>query len=115
MPRKRILLALIGGPYRTPALRVGDVTMCLYRDCDVRITCWTDAPISWPRCGIIGQSGGSGLLVDEELLRAIRTESALALQHWWGVSDGTTTRWRRAFDVEQWGTEGSRILHALSS
>jgi hypothetical protein len=111
MPRRRPAPTLIGALYGQPALRVGDVATCLYRDCDVRISCWTDAPISWPRCSAFGRpGGGSGLLVNEELLRAIRTESALALQHYWGVSDGTVTRWRRAFGVEQWGTQGSRLL-----
>jgi hypothetical protein len=87
--------------------------MCLY--CDVRITRWTDAPISWPRCAPVGQGAGSGLFVDEELLRAIRTESVLVLWHWWGVSEGTVTCWRNAFGIGQWGAEGSQILHAASS
>jgi hypothetical protein len=100
MPRKRFVPALIGGPCRAPVLRVGDVTTCLYRDCDVPITRWTDAPISWPRCAPVGQGAGSGLLVDEKLLRAIRTESGLALRHWLGVSEGTVTRWRNAFGEE---------------
>jgi hypothetical protein len=51
------------------------------------------------------------LLVDEELLRAIRTESSLALQHWFGVSKYTISRWRNAFGVTQWGTDGSQRLH----
>jgi hypothetical protein len=101
MPWIRTAPALIGGPYRAPALRVGDVTACLYRDCDVRLTGWTDARISWPRCGVIGKQGGFGLLSDEELLRAIRTESGLALRHWWGVSEGTATHWRDAFGIGQ--------------
>ena len=36
---------------------------CLYRDCHVIITNWSDAPISWPRRQRRGQRGGSGLLV----------------------------------------------------
>jgi hypothetical protein len=70
----------------------------------------TRAPISWPRCQRIGTRGGSGLLVDEELLRAIRTESSLALQHWFGVNEA-----RKAFGIGQWATEGSRRLHAATS
>jgi hypothetical protein len=51
----------------------------LYRDCDVVITSWTSARISWPRCHAFGiRGGGVGLLVDEELVRAIRPESAVA-------------------------------------
>jgi hypothetical protein len=61
-------------PYTPPALRGGDRATCLYRDDDVVITSWSDGRISWPRCRRIGARGGSGLLVDEELARAIRLE-----------------------------------------
>ena len=50
------------------------------------------------------------MLVDETLVRAIRTESSLALQHWFGVGQRTVWRWRTAFGVTQVGTEGSRRL-----
>ncbi len=53
----------------------------------------------------------SGLLVTEELARAVRTESAAALKFWFGVSTHTAWSWRKAFGVAQWGTEGSRRLH----
>jgi hypothetical protein len=53
--------------------------------------------------------------VDDELLRAIRTESAEALKHWFGVSTSTVWSWRKAFGVGQWGTEGSRRLHQALS
>jgi hypothetical protein len=54
---------------------------------------------------------GSGLLVTEELVRAVRTESVVALMSWFGVSHNTVYAWRKAFGVEQWGTEGSKRLH----
>ena len=107
MPNKPELLH---GPYEAPALRRGDRTTCLFRDAEVIITSWTDTPISWPRCQRVGVRGGSGLLVTEELVRAIRTESSLAIQYWWGVRMETVWRWRKAFGVTQWGTEGSRRL-----
>jgi hypothetical protein len=83
----------------------------LFRDADVVITSWTAAPIPWPRYRRLECGGGSGLLVTEELVRAIRTESGKALQHWFGISEHTVTSWRKAFSVSQWGTEGSRQLH----
>jgi hypothetical protein len=42
----------------------------------------------------VGVRGGSGLLVDEELLRAIRSESSSAIQYWWGVTMETV--WQAA-------------------
>ena len=58
----------------------------------------------------MGQSGGSGLWVNETLVRAIRRESALALRYWFGVSVGVVWKWRREFGVGGHSTTpGSRI------
>ena len=98
--------------YTPPALRVGNRTTCLYRDAECAVTSFTHAPIPWPRVRAIGNRGGSGLLVNKTLLRAIRTESVKALMHWFGVGHRCVWCWRKAFGVSQIGTEGSRRLHA---
>jgi hypothetical protein len=85
--------------YTAPRLAVGDRTFCLLRDQDVVITSWTDAQISWPRCRALHHRGGSGLLLDDELARAVRNESALAIGYWWGVTDGVVWRWRKILGV----------------
>src|SRR4051794_26450617 len=90
---------LCHGPYHPPRLQVGERTLCLLRDCEVVITSWSDAPISWPRCQPIGQRGGCGLLLDEELARAVRCESALAIRLWWGAHAGVVWRWRKVLGV----------------
>jgi hypothetical protein len=54
-------------------------------------------------------------LVNAELLRAIRTESALALRYRFGVSGWVVWTWRKAFGVGRFGTEGSLRLHQHSS
>jgi hypothetical protein len=104
---------LLGAPYRAPPLRKGTRATCLYRDADVVITSWSDAPISWPRCRRLSSSagGGSGLLVNDELVRALRTESSIAMQYWFGIKGETVWRWRKAFNIDRWGTEGSKTLH----
>src|SRR5262249_55853558 len=43
-------VALLFGPYKAPDLEAGNRVVCLYRDAQVVVTSWTDAPISWPRC-----------------------------------------------------------------
>ena len=96
------------GEYQAPAIRRGDRVFCLYRDADCVVTYWNDAPIPWPRVQVVGAQGGSGLLVDEAILRAIRTESSIALQHWLGVGPRAVWSWRKAFGVSQVGTEGSK-------
>jgi hypothetical protein len=108
-------LPLLFGPSRAPRLRRGDRAACLFRDADVVITSWTAARLPWPRCRLADGHGGSGLLVDEELARAVRRESSLAIQHWFGVSMRTVWCWRRTFGVTQWGTEGSRLHQELSA
>ena len=76
---------LLHGPHRAPPLKRGDRAACLFRDGDVVVTGWTDARIPWPRCRLPGgHGGGSGLLVDGELARAVRSESALAVRYWCG-------------------------------
>lgn len=41
---------LLHDPYQAPRLPVGARTLCLLRDCEVVITSWSDAPISWLGC-----------------------------------------------------------------
>ena len=62
------------------------------RDGLVIVTTWTDAPISWPRAYAPSEmpGGGPGLLVDEGLARAIRSESAAAVGRWRHVGNPGT-------------------------
>jgi hypothetical protein len=61
------------------------------------VTSWTDAPISWPRCWPVDvPRSHPSLLVNEELARAIHSESAAAVGYWWGVGEGVVSRWRKA-------------------
>jgi hypothetical protein len=49
--------------------------------------------------------------VDEELARATRSESSLALQHWFGVSPRAVWCWRQALGVGRFN-EGSATLRS---
>ncbi|MFL5329152.1 MAG: hypothetical protein ACJ8C4_09555 [Gemmataceae bacterium] len=101
---------LIAGPYLPPRLRKGTRTTCLYRDAEVVITSMSNGRVSWPRCRAIGSIGGSGLLVDDELARAVRTESAEAIGYWWGVSCSTVWLWRLALGADRLNNPGSQRL-----
>ncbi len=104
-------IQLLFGPYRAPPLKKGDRALCLYRDRQVVITGWSDAPISWPLCMAFGSPHGRpGPLIDEELARAIQHESLSAIQYWWGVSDTTVKKWRRRLGVTRKNNEGTRRL-----
>ena len=72
---------LLHGPYQAPRLRMGDQATCLYRDATVIITGWTEGRIPWPRCRTVGAPGHAGFLVDQELARAVRTESEVAVMY----------------------------------
>jgi hypothetical protein len=112
VPRHPDKVRLLFGPYRPPRLKRGRRATCLYRDADVVITGMSDGRIPWPRCcSLAGGGGGSGLLVDEELARAVRGESAAAVMYWFGVSCSTVWLWRKALGVAGWtATEGTRRL-----
>jgi hypothetical protein len=117
MPRRGAdnRVRLLHGPYRPPRLRKGDRASCLSKDCDVAVTGWTGAPISWPRCRPVGvPRSHPSLLVDDELARAVRQESAAAVRHWWGVSVGVVWRWRRALGVTRTNNEGRRRMRAAA-
>jgi hypothetical protein len=101
---------LLFGPYRRPKLRVGQRAFCLARNADVIITGWSTAPISWPCCRRVGGRDCPGLLVEEELARALRHEAAAAIKDWWGVGTPTVWRWRKALGVGRLDAEGTRRL-----
>src|SRR5262245_49240725 len=101
---------LLGVPYRCPALKKGDCAFCLLRDGTVVITGLSNGRFVWPRCRALETHGGSGLLVDEELARAIRTERAEALKYWWGVGTHGVWHWRKSLGIKQWGSPGSKRL-----
>jgi hypothetical protein len=76
-------LQLLFGPYQAPPLKRGDRAHCLFRDCLVIVTGWTDAPVPWPRCRALDlPDGGSGLLVDERGRMLYRAQDCSLADFW---------------------------------
>jgi hypothetical protein len=59
----------------------------------------------------LGSCGaGHGLLIEDELARAIQHESAAAVVYWWGVSRSAVRHWRKALGVTRTSNEGTHRL-----
>lgn len=103
------------GTYPMPAVGKGDRVTCLYRDAECVVTGFHDGRILWPRVRALEQRGGSGLWVNEDMVRAIRTESASALMSYFKISSKTVWNWRKKFDVSGTATTpGSRRAHRVA-
>jgi len=107
MARKPVSHELIGGPYRTPLVRIGDEVICSLRG-RVTVGSFSDGRIAWP----ISKQTGSPLIMFDDLERAVRTESATAIMHWWGVRGNTISKWRRALGVEMCNPGSRRLWSA---
>jgi hypothetical protein len=72
---------------------------------------WSDARIAWPRCRPLDPPRlGCGLLIEDELARAICHESAAAVAYWWGIHLSTVPLWRKALGVSRKNNEGTHRL-----
>lgn len=99
-------IALIGR-YRAPRYRYGETVTDSIRG-DVIVTRTSDAPIPWPM-GKIPGSRKPGLVIVAGLEKALRTESALAICHHWGITPQTVSKWRGLLGIDQ-KTAGARLL-----
>jgi hypothetical protein len=55
--------------------------------------------------------GKKTLILCGDLVKAVRSESARAIQHYWGVKDDTVGTWRKALGVEN-NNAGTRALRS---
>lgn len=98
---------LVGGPYYPPAVRRDAWLMDEERG-NVCVGGYSEGRIPWPR---VKKTGTASLILCGDLVRAVKTESALAIKYWFGVGDGVIARWRKTLKVKQTGSEGSRRLY----
>lgn len=99
---------LLHGPYVAPRVVRGDNLFDVVRNASVRVGGYTNTIIPWPR---VLKTGNASLIVTEELARAVRTESVLAITHHWGPNFVTVWKWRKALGVPQ-VNEGTARLYA---
>jgi hypothetical protein len=98
---------LLFGPYSTPRFRYGRKIDCEVRG-EVIIVGLSDGRIPWP-LGYVKGNSNRALIVYGALAKAVRTESAVAVCYWWGVTAQTISKWRGVMGVGS-DTDGSREL-----
>jgi len=103
MPREPTPPALIGAPYKAPACDVGSRLTCK-RFGRQTVGGFTAAPIPWPYAA--GQGGKPPLILCDDLIRAVRTETAANVAWYWGVTRWTVHHWRQVLGVGRF-TEGT--------
>jgi hypothetical protein len=98
---------LLYGPYTAPKCRSGDTLTCEYRRREMKVRGMSDAPIRWPS---LRRGRSDSLIVCDDLVRAIRTESSIAVAHHWGVARSVVSQWRRALGVPRMTSGTTRLL-----
>lgn len=98
---------LIDGPYFAPNVLPGDWIDCALTGGRVCVGGWSAGPIPWPRRF---KTGRHSLILCGDLIRAVQTESELAVAYWWDVGIVTIWAWRKALGVGRM-TEGTRALY----
>src|SRR6476646_5152388 len=89
---------LLFGPYAAPPFKYGQVLECaVYGSV---IACGlSKGPIPWPVGKRHRRAHRRFLIVTGDLERAVQREAAIAVRHWWGVSQTTVSKWRHALGV----------------
>src|SRR5438045_3875477 len=96
---------LLHGPYRMPRCRLGGRLFCQARGWVV-VKRISTGPIPWPQT-IVKHS--RTFILCGDLVKAVQRESEIAVAHWWGVTEQTVWKWRKALGVPR-TNEGSRRL-----
>jgi hypothetical protein len=74
---------------------------------DVKIVGLTAARIPWPKCRT--DKCCRAIILYGALAEAVRRESSLAIEYWWGVGSDTVGRRRKALGVDR-VTDGASAL-----
>jgi len=92
--------------YRAPNYQWGQRVYCYSRKRVVEVGRYSDGPIYWP---CVKKTGRKSLILCDDLVKAVKVESEIAVAHWWGVSVNTVWKWRKALGVGQITTGTNRL------
>lgn len=98
---------LIAGPYVAPSVKPGDILPDEI-DGDAEVGGYSAGRIPWPRRK---KTGRHSLILCGDLVRAVKTESSEAIQHWFGVGAVTVWKWRLALGVDRQNNAGTQKLY----
>jgi hypothetical protein len=94
----------VGGPYAPPFVPTGGWLECKLRG-KLQVNGYTNALIPWP----VAVGHRKQLIVCGDLVRALKTESRLAVVFHFGISPQMVSEYRRRLDIERF-TAGSQRL-----
>ena len=94
----------VGGPYAPPLIPIGGRLKCELRG-ELEVGGYNDALIPWP----VALQHSRQLIVCGDLVRALKTESRLAVAFHFGISRQMVSEYRRRLGVERY-TPGSMRL-----
>ena len=95
------------GPYCAPRVQIGDRLECEIRG-ELVVGRWSGGPITWPQAKN-PKGGGWMLIVCDDLARAVRQESNIAVAHHFGGNVKIVAQWRKALGVGA-STRGTQEL-----
>jgi hypothetical protein len=111
MPEQPDAPRLVAGPYTAPPSQIGEVLHDAIRG-DIIVLAISKSPIPWP-LGRQRPHAKLAPIVTTELEQAIKTESALAMQYWWGVGNWLVSKWRRELGVPLMNEGSLRLCREL--
>jgi hypothetical protein len=98
---------LIDGPYYPPRTACGRFLVCELRG-TVKVGGYSDAPIPWPRIW-----RRRSLVICGDLLRALKTESVLAVSYHWGLSYSIVSQYRQQLNVPRLNPGSHRLFREV--
>jgi len=96
---------LLGGPYLPPLVAIGGWLKCELRG-ELQVGGYTNAFIPWP----VAVGHAKQLIVCGDLVKALKTESRLAVSFHFGISRALVSEYRHRLGIERYTPGSMRLL-----